>query len=166
MPPGHGKVNDDGVTLSGVLRQAIRVTLTGMSWLPMVTVPDSPAWPEGSVTVTLPPVDTLVPVAVIQARSSLTGQLQQAVPITDRLSVPPAAGNVNDDGETVVGAAGQPEACDTETELPPMATVPSRAPPAFFVRLGTCTQPPHGGGAASRHSHSSTPPRAVPVLPR
>ena len=141
MPPDHGKVNDDGVTLSGVLRQAIRVTLTGMSWLPMVTVPDSPAWPESTVTVTLPPGDTLVGVSMIQAWSSLTDQLQPAGPVTDRLCVPPAAGNVNDDGETVVGAVGQPEACDTETELPPMATVPSRAPPGFspaWIR----TEPP------------------------
>ena len=75
MPPGHAKVNDDGVTLSGVLRQAIRVTLTGMSWLPMVTVPDSPAWPESTVTVTLPPVDTLVGVSVIQVWSSLKSRV-------------------------------------------------------------------------------------------
>ena len=107
----------------------------------MVTVPDSPPWPRGTVTVTSPPVDTLVGVAVIQVRSSLTDQLQRAGPVTDRLCVPPAAGNVNDDGETVVGEAGQPEACDTETELPPMATVPSRAPPGFSSAW-TRTRPP------------------------
>ena len=80
--------------------------------------------------------------AVIQAWSSLTDQLQPAGPVTDRLSVPPAAGNVNDDGETVVGAAGQPEACDTATELPPMATVPSRAPPGFSPAWIRTESPP------------------------
>ena len=142
VPPGHGKVNDDGVTLSGVLRQANRGTLTGISWLPIATVPDSPAWPGSTVTVTFPPVDTLVGVAVIQARSSLTGQLQPAGPVTDRRCVPPAAGNVNDDGETVVGAVGQPETCDTATELPPMATVPSRAPPGFSSAWISTESPP------------------------
>ena len=155
VPPGHAKVNDDGVTLSGVLGQANRGTLTGMSRLPTVTVPDSPAWPESTVTVTLPPVDTLVGVVVIQAWSSLTDQLQPAGPVTDRRCVPPAAENVNDVGETVVGDVGQPEACDTGTELPPMATAPSRAPPGFSAAWIRTKPPPATLDGVVSHTRSA-----------
>ena len=139
VPPAGGNLNDDGLTLVGDVGHG--TTMTGTSVPPIATVPDRSGGPGVTLTCTVPPADTVEGVAVIQAWSSLTDQLQPAGPVTDRLSVPPAAGNVNDDGETVVGAAGQPEACDTETELPPMATVPSRAPPGFspaWIR----TEPP------------------------
>ena len=97
-------VNVNGVTPVGDAGHGS--TMMGMFRPPMVTVPDCPALPERTVTLTRPSSDTLDGVVAIQARSSLTGQLQPAGPVTDRLSVPPAGGNLNDDGLTLVGDVG------------------------------------------------------------
>ena len=142
VPPAAGNRNEDGVTPVGVLGQATRATRTEMLRPPMVTVPDCPARPEGAVTVTLPPADTVDGVAVIHVRLSRTGQLQPAGPVTDRRRVPPTPGKLNDDGDTLVGDDGQPETCDTETERPPIVTVPFRAGPAFRPAWTRTEAPP------------------------
>ena len=105
VPPAGGNLNDDGVTLVGDPGHGS--TVTGTVALPIDTVPDRPGGPGVTLTCTVPPADTLDGVAVIQARSSLTGQLQWAGPATDRLCVPPGDGKVNDDGVTLSGVLGQ-----------------------------------------------------------
>ena len=119
-------VNVNGVGVTPVGEDGHGSTMMGMFRPPMVTVPDCPALPEPTVTLTRPSSDTLDGVVPIQAWSSLTGQLQPVGPVTDRLSVPPAAGNLNDDGVTLVGDVGHGTTV-TGTSVPPIATVPDRS---------------------------------------
>ena len=137
LPAADVNVNVVGVTPVG--EDGHGSTMMGMFRPPMVTVPDCPALPERTVTLTRPSSDTLDGVVPIQAWSSLTGQLQPAGPVTDRLSVPPAARNLNDDGVTLVGDVGHGSTV-TGTSVPPIATVPDRSG-GLGVTL-TCTVPP------------------------
>ena len=124
LPAAAVNVNLVGVTPVGDAGHGS--TMMGMFRPPMVTVPDCPALPEPTVTVTRPSSDTLDGVVAIQAWLSLTDQLQPVGPVTDRLSVPPATGNVNDDGVTLVGDVGHGSTV-TGTVVPPIATVPDRS---------------------------------------
>ena len=103
IPAADVKLNDVGDTLVGDGGQP---TVTGMLRPPSVTVPESPAWPEGTVTVTLSPFDTLDGLTRIQLGLELTVQLQPLSPVTDTRSVPPTAGKLNDIGDTPVGEDG------------------------------------------------------------
>ena len=88
-------MGDDGQTVTGMLR------------LPILTLPDSPAWPDGTVTVTLPPSPTLEGVTPIQLGVEFTDQPQRLASVTDTLARPPAGARVNDAGDTPVGAVRQ-----------------------------------------------------------
>ena len=117
-PPAKGKFSSSGDTLVG---DAGQPTVTGMSWLPILTVPDSPTRPDGTVTVTLSGPDTLDGLTPIQLGLELTGQLHPLSPVTDTCCSPPAAGNVNDVGDTMARHSGS-----TMTEMVwlPIVTVP------------------------------------------
>ena len=100
-------LNDDGDKLVGEPGQgAACETLTLVS--PIETVPER-AVPVFAVTAidTVPPPDTLEGVAVIQFRLSLTDHEQSLGPVTDTLLVPAPLPALTDEGDTLVGEAGQ-----------------------------------------------------------
>ena len=129
VPPDAGRLNEEGATRVG--DEGHGRTVMGMSRVPILTVPDPPALPEDTATVTLPPVNTVDGVVVIHDWLSLTDQRQPVGPVTDRDCVPPAGRNVNGDGVTRVGRAGQPDAWVTSMPLPPIVTLPDRCGPGF-----------------------------------
>ena len=123
LPPEAGKLNDVGVTSGGELGPAACVMATLLP--PIVTVPDRPQ-PVFALTVIAKLPADAEEATLIQVSLAVTGQLQPAGPVTDRLSVPPAAGNLNDDGVTLVGDVGHGTTM-TGTSVPPIATVPDRS---------------------------------------
>ena len=136
LPPEAGKLNDVGVTSGGELGPAACVMATLLP--PIVTVPDRPQ-PVFALTVIAKLPADAEEATLIQVSLAVTGQLQPAGPVTDRLSVPPAAGNLNDDGVTLVGDVGHGTTM-TGTSVPPIATVPDRSGgPGVTL---TCTVPP------------------------
>ena len=132
IPAADVKLNDVGDTLVGDGGQP---TVTGMLRPPTVTVPDSPAWPEGTVTVTRLPFDTLDGLTPIQLGLELTSQLQSLGPVTDTRPRPPAAPKLNDVGDTLVGEDGQGVVGGwliATVRLVPIVTVPSRVVEPVF----------------------------------
>ena len=123
LPPEAGKLNDVGVTSGGELGPAACVMATLLP--PIVTVPDRPQ-PVFALTVIAKLPADAEEATLIQVSLAVTGQLQPAGPVTDRLSVPPAGGNLNDDGVTLVGDVGHGTTM-TGTSVPPIATVPDRS---------------------------------------
>ena len=133
IPAADVKLNDVGDTLVGDGGQP---TVTGMLRPPTVTVPDSPAWPEGTVTITLSPFDTLDGLTPIQLGLELTSQLQSLGPVTDTRPRPPAAPKLNDVGDTLVGEDGQGVVggswLTATVRLVPIVTVPERVVEPVF----------------------------------
>ena len=157
FPPAAGKLNDAGIALAG---EGGQPTVTGMLRPPTVTVPDSPAWPEGTVTVTRLPFDTLDGLTPIQLGLELTSQLQSLGPVTDTRPRPPAAPKLNDVGDTrgIVGhgggVTGSWVTVTARPPTPPIITVPGRPAPVSFSSRAvnvTSASPATGEGAAPSH---------------
>ena len=94
---------------------------------PIVIVPDSPAWPRGTVTLTSSPCDTLDGLTPIQLGLDVTFQLQLVWPVTNTRRRPPAAPKLNDVGDTLVGEDEQGVVggwLTSTVRLIPIVTVP------------------------------------------
>ena len=101
------------------------------------------------VTDTLPPVDTVDGLALSQLWPVLTSQLQPLGPVTDTFSFPPAAGKLNDGGDTMSGDPGQGGGdCVTVTDRFPMVTLPDRVlePSLAVTSIATVTVTPVNSG--------------------
>ena len=125
LPGESVKLNSSGDTRDGDPGHWRTSTISS----PIVTVPVRVLEPllGPNATDTLWPVDTVDGLAVIQSWSELTGQLQPLSPVTVTRSVPPAAGKLNEGGDTRVGEDGH---WLTLTISSPIVTLPA----AFWSR--------------------------------
>ena len=100
------------------------------------------------VTDTLPPVDTVDGLAAIQLWPELTSQLQPLGPVTDTSSLPPAAGKLNDGGDTMSGDPAQGGDCVTVIDRFPIVTLPDRVlePSLAVTSITTVTVTPVNSG--------------------
>ena len=134
-PPACPNRTDRGVTSGagqGRIGRRSWDTLTDRP--PIVTVPlRAPERLTATRTRTVPAPDARAGVGVIQSRSSLTDQPQSRRPDTDTLSVPPAAPNRNDRGDTPPGVDGHRPGCRTVNTAPATVSLPVRADDPVFA---------------------------------
>ena len=115
---------------------------------PMVTTPvrTSPVDDQADAEiVTVPPPKTGDGVAVSQSRSSLTDQLQELLPDTVTLTLPPDAAKPTNGGDTDREHGGGGPIWTTPTLRPPICTVPQRVEPAFEDAEIATVPPPYTG---------------------